>query len=643
MTSAASPPKRGVTVSVVPLVPAWRVDRTFDYALPVNLRASVGVGSLVRVPFGARRTRAIVTAVAEGDASGLEEVIALVAGAPVAPGVMTEVLTWLAQRYVCPLGRAFQRAVPARVRMRVAAPTALETGRAAQHLPSYDGGDALLDALHKRTPGAWCVRTLPGVDRGTLITELVEAALAHGGQALVAVPEVRFGSAVIDSLTERWPGLARLDSAQPDNERAHAWLRVGAGAPLGAGGRSTVLAPAGELRLIVIDEEHHPSYKEDRSPRYDARKVALQRAALGRAVCVFIGPTPSVETGAAALNGAFGSVVGSRAEARALRPVVETVAPPRDRVFSRELHQRIQGALRAGERSALLVSARGYARALWCAACARSVRCPVCERGLFYDRVLTSVRCSHCRWRAPAPTSCPSCDSGALRYLGAGSERLSEQLAKAFPRARVARMDPDLIGHLDQDGPPHDVDIYVTTWIGTKPAIRPPVSLVGVLDADSLLRRPDWRAAENAYQALAAMAEWAGPASDGGRLVVQTAEPNHYSVQAVIRGDYDFFLRHELAQRAELGYPPYSELIRATSYGMRRQGLIERAAGLARAAGARVLGPIEIDTVVGPGELEEGLEILIKATDAEPVARALRGILASTPAGSRLRIDVDPR
>jgi primosomal protein N' (replication factor Y) len=226
--------------------------------------------------------------------------------------------------------------------------------------------------------------------------------------------------------------------------------------------------------------------------------------------------------------------------------------------------------------------------------------------------------------------------------VGAGSERLSEQLSKSFPRATVGRMDPDVIGNLVEHPSP-DVDIYVTTWIGTKPALRPPARLVGVLDADSMLRRPDFRAAENAYQALAAMAEWAGSASGGGRLLIQTAEPEHYAIQSVVGADYDFFLQHELKERAELGYPPFSELVKATSYGPRRQGLIERAAGVARAAGATVLGPIEVQTVVGDGKLAEGLEVLIKADDAEPVAVALRGILASVPAGSRLRVDVDPR
>ena len=647
MTSAASQPdrERGTVVSVVPLVPAWRIDRRFDYLVPPKLQPAVRVGSLVRVPFGNRGVRAVVTSMHSPERSPktdeLEEVVALVAGAPVAPGGLIEVFDWLALRYAAPLGRAFGRAVPPRVRMRVATSEALETRAAGRsRLSEYAGGTELLDSLGVR-PSTWTVRTLPGADHGALIGEMIEAALAQGGQALVAVPEVRWGSATLEWLSARWPQTARVDSAQPDNERAHAWLRIGAGASLGAGGRSTVLAPAERLRLIVIDDEHHHSYKEDRSPRYDARRVALERARIQGASCVFVSLTPSVEASAAADDGTPRFVAPRRPRERASRPIVETVEPPTDRVFSHALHERIRDTLRAGERVALLVGARGYARAVWCATCRRSVRCPACESGLFFDRVASSVRCAHCRFRAAAPRTCPYCGSSEFRYVGAGSERLSEQLSKSFPRATVGRMDPDVIGDVRQH--PGDVDIYVTTWIGTKPPLRPSVRLVGVLDADSLLRRPDFRAAENTYQALAEMSAWAGPASEGGHLVIQTAEPEHYAVQAVARADYGFWLERELDERRELSYPPFAELVKATSYGPRRQGLIERAAGVAREAGARVLGPVEVRTVIADGQLEEGLEILIKASDAEPVASALRGILASIPAGSRLRVDVDPR
>ena len=227
------------------------------------------------------------------------------------------------------------------------------------------------------------------------------------------------------------------------------------------------------------------------------------------------------------------------------------------------------------------------------------------------------------------------CAAVEWRFLGAGSERLAEQVRKAWPRARVARADPDRDVEAQRDAPAPD--IYVTTWVGTKPSVRPDVSLVGVLDADALIRRPDFRAAEGAYQALSAMAEWAGPASEGGRLIVQCSEPGHHVVQAVARADYGHFLRRELEQRSELGYPPYSELIELEAAGERAADVMSGALRACREEGARVLGPV-------PAAGREGrLTALVKCAEAQPVAAKLRGILAAAPPGTRLRVDVDPR
>jgi primosomal protein N' (replication factor Y) len=198
-------------------------------------------------------------------------------------------------------------------------------------------------------------------------------------------------------------------------------------------------------------------------------------------------------------------------------------------------------------------------------------------------------------------------------------------------------VDPDELENAD--GRAEDADIYVTTWIGTKPELRPSVSLVAVLDADALVRRPDFRSAESAYQALAAMAEWAGPAEQGGRLMVHTGDPTHHAIQAVARADYRYFFERELEQRRELGYPPFAELVRAVATGGRAGEVIERAVSAARSAGAQVLGPIrKPSTAKGTNPVE----ILIKSPDAEEVAGALRPVLASVTRGNSLRLDTDP-
>lgn len=393
-----------------------------------------------------------------------------------------------------------------------------------------------------------------------------------------------------------------------------------------------MFVPVPELRLIVIDEEHHPTYKEDRAPRYDARRVAVERARLQGAVCVLISPTPSLEVGAAS----FRVVEPSAAACRATRPVIEMIPPAPGRAISRGVHVRIREALESGSRTAVLIPRRGYARTLWCADCRRSVKCSRCEAGISYERDGGRIRCARCGLVTAAPDSCPSCGSPELLYLGAGSERLTEQLGLAFPRASVRRVDPATV---ELDPPAELPDIYVTTWIGTKPALRPDVSLVVVLEADAFIRRPEFRSAELAYHAFQEMAEWAGPAELGGRLIIETSEPNHHAVQAVVRADYGFFFDRELEHRRELGYPPFSELVAVTTAGDQMEAAIGNAAEACRAVGGRVLGPMPVAV---PGR-SRALEILVKCADAGPVADALRGILADAPARTTVRVDVDPK
>jgi primosomal protein N' len=640
-TSATSSADPVAVAAVVPLVPAWRVDKTFDYLVPDGL--DVRVGNLVAVPFGGRKVRGIVTDLSSQTVERrLESIERLVVATPVATAATVALLEWVAERYVAPRGRTFARAVPPRVRVKPRVGNFVTETDEPKIVPSYGGGRGLLDAIATGRAGVSAMRVLPGDDRGALISELVAvAASAERGSAMVLVPEVRYGSSILDRLSEDYPEFRRIDSSVSDGERSRGWLELAEGHPLVGGGRGAVLAPARRLRLIVIDEEHHRSYKDDRSPRFDARRVAIERARLDGAICALISTAPSVETGAAARAGTYGWVEPDRATTRNARPLVEFVDKDPDRPITHQLHERVRDTLRSGRKVALLVPTRGYARALWCADCRRSVRCPRCEAGLIYGQGSRSVRCPRCSWTAAAPDVCPSCGSTEFKFVGAGSERLAEQLGKAFPRADVVRVDPDVLvasGPPGVGGPPDVGDIYVTTWIGTKAAIRPEVSLVGVVDADAMIRRPDFRAGENAYQAMVDMAEWAGPAAQGGRLFIQTDEAAHHCLQAIARADYSFFLERELRIREELSYPPFSSLIKVASYGDARLELADQVVAAARAAGARALGPIE----VGFGD-DKRLELLLKCADVDAVTPSLRDIVTRVPSGSRLRIDVDPR
>jgi primosomal protein N' (replication factor Y) len=629
---------RASVARVVPLVPAWRVDKSFDYSIPEKLAGVVVEGSLVAVRFGNRNVRGVVVELTEtvepADAE-LEPIQRVVLRDPVAPPPMVALYEWLALRYCVPRGRAFTRAQPPRVRVKVEEPVTGAVRVGDDVLRRYPSS-SLIDAIRTGRGGTFCLRTLPGEDRGALYAELCGIA-SHRGSSIVVVPEIALGSIVLDSLESRLGDVLRLDSSRPDGERSANWMRLARGHRFGAGGRAAVLGPSARLALVIVDECHEPSLKEDRAPRYDARRVAIERARLAGAACILGGATPPIDL---AFKTGVELVEPGRAAERERRPVVEVVDRPQDGSVGRALHARIREVLRGGGSVALLVPRRGFAPTLWCGSCRRSLRCPRCEAGLSFDRSPHRVRCGRCGFEAGPPDVCPSCGAADFRYLGAGSERLAEQLNKAFPVARVTRVDPDSgpAPTSEERGP----SIYVTTWYGTKPSIRPRASLVGVLDADALLRRPDFRAGENGYQALAAMAEWAGPATEGGRLIVQTSDPTHHAVQAISRADYRFFADRELEMRRELGYPPFSELVKATSAGAAAADVMTDVAETARSAGGRVLGPVPVRVErTGPGA-REGLQVLVKCPDAGRVAMGLRGILPLVPRGTILRVDVDP-
>lgn len=620
------------TAEVVPLVPAWALDRTFTYEVPEGL--DVSIGSLVRIPLGNRRVRGVVVSLGEGRGSDLEQVHGVVLPVSVAPGTMVALLEEVAVRYATPRGVVFDRVVPPRVRVPRREPGGITRAGVPAPPARYEGMGSLVQALQHRTGGTWVLQASPSEDRGDLIAALAGVC---EGQVLVCVPEVRWGSPVVQSIARRFPDLVRLDSAAGDVERSRGWVAMADGHGIGAGGRAAVFAPAPDLGAIFLEDEANRAFKEDRSPRFDARWAAVRRAQLSGAACVLVTSAPSLEAAALVRRGAI-LVRPSDEAMRAARPNVE-IAEPADDGISHALRRAISETLQRGGKVGLLVPQRGYARSLWCPSCHRSVRCPRCEAGVVFERDRAAARCPRCSFGGRAPEVCPNCGAPELLSLGAGSERLAEQLGLIFPRATVRRIDPNVLDGLSEAPAVDDADIYVTTWIGTKAALRPAVSLVGVLDADTLIRRPHMRAAEDAYLALSELARWAGPAAEGGRLLIQTREPSHHAVQSVVRGDPWYFIEREEPIRKELDYPPFFGAVKVRVRGQRVQPVLDRVTEVAESAGAKVLGPVTVTTREGA----EVQELMLKCPDTHEVASALRVILPDVPRGTTLWIDVDPR
>jgi primosomal protein N' (replication factor Y) (superfamily II helicase) len=608
-------------VQVLVDVPLFHLDRPFTYRVPAALRDAVHLGSRVKVPFGGRRrVDGWVVGRAEELPADARDLLRVVSPLPTfGPGEL-ELLRWVADRYAGTVVDALRLAVPPRVaavdaavtadtgasapgagrgaaatppRPSAAGPRAAPGGRGGDPGRDPAGDDPLVDLVAAGRGGAAYWRPLPGEDRGARVTALVEAALAAGRGAIVVTPEVAAGSAVGDAVRKAFPDAADLASDLSDRRRYRAWAEVRRGRRLVVvGGRSAVLAPLPALGCVVVDDEANFAHKEQRTPRFHAREVALRRAARGRAVCVLTGTVPSPEALAAMQAGQCRLLRPDRPAERHARPLVEVVDPDDEGPTAARLHPRalaaIRAALQRGESAYVLVPRRG----------------------------------------AADPT-----EPGA-RTAG----QVAAELARILPGAPVWRLDREVV----DPG-------MMPPWAGRRPGVivgtiagvkdHPPLTgcrTVVVVGADTALGQAEVRAAEDAYRTWSRAAAWCGPGRAGaGRLVLQTRHGGHHAVQALVRWDPEFFWRHELPRRVELHFPPARRLLLA-------EGPLPEEAAAARSALAAALGPKA--ELLGPAAMGRGWRIIAKVEDAEWAARALRPVLteASRTGGPRMSVDVEP-
>jgi primosomal protein N' (replication factor Y) (superfamily II helicase) len=588
---------------VVVDVPLFHLDRAFTYRVPERLRGSVWLGTRVKVPFGSRRrVDGWVVGWTEelpGDARDLERVVSPV---PAFDAEGLDLLHWVAERYAGTLSDVLRLAVPARVAAverdldQPDGPPAPIAGGAPA--PARGGAetppDRLVELIGRGWAGAAYWRPLPGEDRSTRVIAMIEAALARGRGAIVVIPEVAAGSVVADAVRKHFPDAADLSSDLSDRRRYRAWtdLRMGR-RQVAIGGRSAVLAPVRRLGCVVVDDEANGAHKEQRTPRYHAREVALRRADRARAVCVLTGMVPSPEVVAAVQAGQCRVVAADRALERRLRPLVEVVDPyeqdqgPGPARLHRRALTAIRAALARGESAYVLVPRRGAA------------------------------------------------DPSAPGARTAG--QVTEELGRYLGGTPVWRLDREVLD--PGEVPPwagQGAGVIVGTVAGVKD--HPPLTgcrTVVVVGADAALTQAEVRSTEEAYRTWSRAAAWCGPRERPGRMLVQTTDPSHHAIQALVRWDPDFFWRHELPRRVELGFPPARRLL-----------LFEGAEpGEAPAAGALVaaaLGPKA--ELLGPAAMGRGWRIIAKVEDAEAAARALRPALAeaSRSGGPRMSVDVEP-
>jgi len=427
----------------------------------------------------------------------------------------------------------------------------------------------------------------------------LEEALRLGKRGIVLVPEISLTPQAIDRFGARFSGnIAVLHSRLSPGQQFDEWWRIKeSSCPVVIGPRSAIFAPQGELGLIIVDEEHDGSFKqEDLAPRYHARDAALKLAELTGAVVVLGSATPSLESFYQADRGIYRLLSlpervpgerASRSPASGL-PSVEIVDLREElkagnrSIFSRRLRREVEEALDGGEQAILFLNRRGAAPFVTCRDCGFVVRCSRCELPMTYHGHPERLVCHHCNQQLSSPSICPKCGSLRIRFFGVGTQKVQEEAAKAFPGARLLRWDRDVAfkpadhAKLLRQFQNREADILIGTQMIAKGLDFPDVGVVGVISADMGLHLPDFRAGEHTFQLMCQVAGRAGRGERPGRVIIQTYDPSHYAIAQAAYQDYNSFFREELAFRREHGYPPFARLARLlyqhTNY---RQGQAE--------------------------------------------------------------------
>jgi primosomal protein N' (replication factor Y) len=702
--------------------------RTFTYLWP-EARGTPEPGQRVRVPFGRRRLTGVVVGESTGPVGPgvrLREVESVVDGSALLPATLLELVRFAADYYVAPIGevvrsgaaeleealaelsRAPAQAAALRCLSRLGgrAPLSTLTGEgiragtlralamrslvtwetrpatpaAVPGLPVRESGvpfpmmpeqEAAIETISRAVLSSarrnFLLHGVTGSGKTEVYLRAASVALEMGRGVLILVPEIGLAPALVGRLANRFGDrLAVLHSGlRPRERRAH-WDRVRRGqAPLVVGARSAVFAPLSPVGLIIVDEEQDTSYKQEDSPRYQARDLALVRGRLEECPVVMASATPSMESYARARTGRDKLLLMPRRVAARPLPDFEIVdlreefsTVGESRLFSRRLVEALDGNRAAGGQAMLLLNRRGWAAFLLCRACGEPMACAHCSVSLTYHRAPERLLCHYCGFTRPVQAACPGCGEVALQEMGAGTARVEEELAQVCPGLRVLRMDADTVraqgGHasLLARFAAGQADVLLGTQMIAKGHDFPGVTLVGILAGDALLGFPDFRAAEWTFHLATQAAGRAGRGRRAGRVILQAFRAGHYALEKARDHDYEGFYHQEDRFRRALLYPPHAVLaaIRVQHPDCQKAGvLVHQLAERLRTdpdAGdrLRILGPAPAPLARVRGRFR--LHILLKSASRRRLTTVLRrlgeGLERDRIGPGRVAIDVDP-
>ena len=649
------------------------VAKLFDYLAPDAVR--VEPGDRVVVPFGARERVGVVLEVADVSVVAtprLKRIARVLHDAPRLSGDWLELMRFLSAYYQRPLGETVTGALPPRLRSlkplpkRRAQNSETSAGERHRFVPGHEPNAAQSEAIARIAESlagfqVFLLHGITGSGKTEIYLRLISLVLERARQALVLVPEIGLTPQLQARFRHAFPAarIALLHSALEDGARTHAWLDAAGGeADIVLGTRLAVLTPVPRLGLVIVDEEHDASFKQQEGLRYSGRDAAVLRAKLAGCPVVLGTATPSLETWSNCIEGRYRRLaLEERAVPGARLPTFRTVdlrVESAEHGLAKSALEAIGARLARREQSLVFINRRGYAPVLACAACGWAAGCARCSSRLVLHAADHRLRCHHCGAEQRVPRACPTCGNVDLRPLGRGTQRVEETLAALFPQARIVRVDrdsarrrADLVRTLEGIGR-GEADILVGTQLLAKGHDFPDLTLVCALNADSALLSTDYRAAERLFATLEQVGGRSGRREQPGEVLVQTRYPAHPMFEALARHDYAGFAAAQLAERRSAGFPPciHEAALRAEA------GRLEAAMAFLRAAarlvpapeGVRIYDPVP-HVITRRADMERA-QLIVQSASRPALQEFLRAwgeqLFASAPKGVRWHLDVDP-
>ena len=649
------------------------LDRVFHYSIPKSLERDVAVGKRVWAEFRNQNKLGYVVGLTDkAEVEKTKPITSVIDAEPIVSGGMLELSKWVSATYLCSLGQAIEATIPGALKKgKVSVRPRLEPAPTPSPAPTQPflltgeqkmALEAIVAKIEKEEYAAFLLHGVTSSGKTEVYLRAIERVLEKGKTSIVLVPEIALTPQTVERFISRFGAhVAVIHSALTGSMRYKEWKRIKTGeARIVVGARSAIFSPIENLGLVVIDEEHETSYKQEDTPRYHARDVALMRARLSNSPVILGTATPSVEAYYQAQKKKIKLIeLTKRIDERSLPKVkivdmrMELATRRKLVMFSRVLLNGIEKALNKKKQVMIFLNRRGFSTHVNCKSCGLVLKCKKCDTVLVYHYRTKNLSCHYCNFKMPPPDICPKCEKGYMKYLGIGTEKVESELARAFPGARIARMDTDsmskrgshdrLLGEFRK----HNIDILVGTQMIAKGHDFPRVTLVGVINADVTLNLPDFRASERTFNLITQVAGRAGRGKDEGEVIVQTYAAGHYAILAASKHDYGKFYEEEIKTRKENSFPPFVHMIKLTLRSRNEKKAIEACEALKnflkkKISNMEITGPLP-----SPISKVRGFfrwNVFLKGKNRSIMCEVLRKSLARyrKARGVILTIDVDP-